>query len=132
MSAIAKETPAITRDWETWCYQQVAGLVRLSLLPWFIMAFVGLMAFDAPGSEHNLAIWAMVVPVWIYPITAGIGGIVACCYKRRGNIRNATIALGVPALLTMSVVGLVIGYLSIAASGNAANHQFQDVAASLQ
>lgn len=132
MSAIAKETPAVTRDWETWCYQQVAGLVRLSLLPWFIIAFVGLMAFDAPGSEHNLAIWAMVVPVWIYPITAGIGGIIAYFYKRHGNIRNATIALGAPAILTMGIVGLVIGYQSLAATGNAANHRFQDVAESLQ
>lgn len=129
---MTNETLPTTRDWETWCYQQVAGLVRASLLPWMVMAFVGLMAFDAPGSEQQLVVWAVVVPIWIYPLTAGIGGIIASRYKRLGNIRKATVALVAPALLTMVIVGLVIGSQCLVSPGVAGPQQFQDVTAALQ
>lgn len=121
-----------TRDWETWCYQEMAGLVRVSFLPWCIVAFVGLMAFDAPGSERDIAVWAVVIPVWIYPLTAGLGGLLATRFKRQGHLRKATLALGAPALLTMAFIGMVIGCVSLFTTGTTDQQRFQDVASALQ
>jgi hypothetical protein len=53
----------------------ILGIVSLPV--WMLMVFTSFFAFDAPGSENNRAIWAIVITIWVYPIPLFLGMLIA-------------------------------------------------------
>jgi len=71
-------------------------IVGISLIPWALAAFTSLFAFDAPGSEKELSIWLMVVPIWIYPVIA-VGCMAgSIILMRKTRLRPALIMIAIP------------------------------------
>lgn len=59
------------RSHPRWCWISLIPLQviqLLSLAVWFPMAMLGVMAFDAPGSQEEWQPWAFVLTLWSYPL----------------------------------------------------------------
>ena len=68
----------------------------LSLLPWPMLGFCCLFAFDRPGSEHNPLIWAFVLPILFYPVYTAIFTIIGLILKSRSQLLQAQVFLNLP------------------------------------
>lgn len=72
-----------------------------------MVAFLSMFMFDAPGSENNVALWCIAVPIWCYPLLAGVCILVGFPLKRKGHLRQAIIALAIPLVAaTVFLTGL--------------------------
>ncbi len=67
-----------------------------SLGPWYFMAILAIMAFDAPGSERTVFPYLMAVPLWLYPVVALGCSVLAWAHYRRGEEDRAVGTLLLP------------------------------------
>jgi len=87
-------------------------IVAVSLIPWAFAAYTSLFAFDAPGSEKDLAIWLMVAPVWAYLLIAAACITGSIVLKRQNKPLPALIVIIIPlaAIILWAIfMGLYIG-----------------------
>lgn len=97
----------------TW-YWRFRVLMLAGAFFWPLLGFVSLFAFDAPGSEKDIRVWAMVAPIWAYPFVAFICSAAAGILKRKGNARGATFLMGIPATMAGIFFALVLGSMAYA------------------
>jgi hypothetical protein len=84
----------------------VLGLV--SLAPWLLAVYVSFFAFDAPGSEDNSKIWAVVIAIWTYPIQLFLFMFIAHFLYRAGKRGTATLVQALPMIAAFSAIVFVI------------------------
>jgi hypothetical protein len=76
-------------------------LAALSLLPWFIMAGLSVLAFD---SGYGLSAVLFVAMVWLYPLLPLGCAVRAWSLYRHGKLRGAMITTSIPLVLAMPLV----------------------------
>lgn len=73
--------------------------IELALAPLALFfAAMGVMMFDAPGSEQNSALWVAFWSAWAWPIALLIGGVFEIMAAIRYTRRRMLIGLIVPAV----------------------------------
>lgn len=93
-------------------YGRFRVLMLAGAFVWPLLGFVSLFAFDAPGAAKDPWTWVFVAPVWAYPFVAAVLGVAAGIFKRRGNVRVATILMGVPAAMAGTFFVVVFSALA--------------------
>lgn len=76
---------------------QVLG--GLSLIPWFAVAGLSFMAFDAPKATRRLTPWLFVVGIYLYPFIVGISYWRAWGYFSLGSPKGAILWSCIPLIV---------------------------------
>jgi hypothetical protein len=91
---------------------RVLGILSyFSLLLWVPMLFASFMAFDAPGSENKLAVWAFVIVVWCLPVALLSTPKLSRRLRVNGFVKSSYCLVGIP--LALVVAPLVLGILQV-------------------
>lgn len=108
-SDITYTTPK--RPWGAIVWLIISQLIGLlSLLPWFVIAGLSLMAFDSGGTAQA---WAFAGAIWCYPVLPIGSAIVAWILFAVKKKRAALIVTSLPLLVAVPlVIYLVVVWLS--------------------
>ena len=74
----------------------VAILAFLAFLPAGFAAMMSVMMFDAPGSDENGLVWALVLGMWAAPLVCVATGVAGLIAASRFTRRRIAVLVGLP------------------------------------
>lgn len=95
-------------------YMVLMVIALLTLIAWMFVAFISMFAFDAPGSESDPSLWALIVPVWIYPVILLGTAIGSWLFYKRGKLSWAIVLICIPLALVLLYASAILLYQAAA------------------
>ncbi|MBY0526058.1 MAG: hypothetical protein K2R98_21870 [Gemmataceae bacterium] len=88
-------------------------LEGLALLPMLLVALMGAMAFDAPGSEKMASVWAIFLTLWALPglvVVFNVTGWVMLTFRRRRWALILVAVAGCIQLAAYTTLGVLMAF----------------------
>ena len=94
-------------------YGRLTRLVTAAMLPWMLVSFLSIMAFDSPNAIVTPLTWAILVCIWSYPVVMLAGRVSARVLRVYGQYDRANLFLSVPSAMGAFLFALLVVPIAI-------------------
>lgn len=90
--------------------KRLTSQTHVGFFPWFLVGYISIMAFGAPGAKVDWLAWLTMGPIWFYPVIAIVCGIAWRLLDRFGDKRVALVLATIPAAISIYMFSLPVTF----------------------